>query len=125
MELLSAKENGGFMTDKLKPCPLCGNEADYDTEPWPNCSVFSIWCRHCTLSIDHSGTGVQVDSIKHWNTRPRESALIDALKELSDSLLNGFDGMCGVTCSAYECGCKEGVHSAAEKARALIKDMEG
>lgn len=67
----------------LKPCPLCGGKAEYDTEPLPRPDVFAIYCEDCGFGIDH-GSSVRADLVTAWNTRapsPEAEAMAEALEQ--------------------------------------------
>ena len=64
---------GEMMSDKLKPCPFCG-------EPGYLCQIPSaaggnryIWTAKCSAEegcgVEFLGTSRKVDAIKEWNTR--------------------------------------------------------
>jgi Lar family restriction alleviation protein len=50
------------MSDKLKPCPFCGNDP---IGPEPADSDWWIECEHCEIVMD----GSKAELIKRWNTR--------------------------------------------------------
>jgi len=70
--------NDRKIMDKLKPCPFCGGEADFDGTG----GIFSdkiptryVECLQCGASIEWSGTNTKkISNIvkKAWNTRVKE-----------------------------------------------------
>lgn len=60
------------MTDKLKPCPFCGGDAEYSTitdEKWGNVNHFVTCSNHCIEGLYTRGD-TKEEAIEQWNTRP-------------------------------------------------------
>lgn len=68
----------------LKPCPFCGGEADYDTEPMPP-DIFSVWCKECRAGFDHASR--DGDLVEAWNRRAGEAALVEALERAESFII--------------------------------------
>ena len=74
------------MSEELKPCPFCGNEASIkDVVVYPNCEKAPAYvgCKnHCA-----GGSGYDLqDTINRWNNRPLEDALRARIAELGADL---------------------------------------
>lgn len=60
------------MTEKLKKCPFCGNEAQEATTFTGNTFSTLIWCNNCNISMTRLGedsTDCKDKAIKAWNRR--------------------------------------------------------
>lgn len=71
--------------EKLKPCPFCKGEADYD-----NCETGYEWieCTNCGAKTQHLKINSYDKLVKAWNSRPTEEKLITALKQLDQMLVD-------------------------------------
>lgn len=66
------------MTDKLKPCPFCGGEADTE---WHH-GYYGVRCESCYAEVTADGMN---DTIEAWNTRKPMDRIVEQLeKEKSD-----------------------------------------
>lgn len=74
------------MSDKLKPCPLCGGDAKLESHPgWIKSvhyqELWTVSCTKCTLENTMHLTCPE-DAIYRWNRRPLEDALSKRIAEL-------------------------------------------
>ena len=96
---------------KLKPCPGCGGEASangvqrWSSNPdhcWSDgttvLEAFSCNCLDCNWTNKGCFGGFQTrqQAIDHWNTRPLETEMYEALKAVSEVL------------ESYQCACNCG-----------------
>ena len=58
------------MTEKLKPCPFCGGEAEVYENEYENITLFMVACKNCGIST--AGYDYEEDAIKDWNRRAGE-----------------------------------------------------
>lgn len=65
-------EEGGRMSEKLKPCPFCGGEAESKSsvDIFGHEGFFSVLCRKCYARTDYYETEAEV--IEAWNRRADE-----------------------------------------------------
>jgi Lar family restriction alleviation protein len=54
------------MTDELKPCPLCGGEAVYESTQHKHGIVHSVYCEECGIEIARLN---KQGAIEAWNRR--------------------------------------------------------
>jgi Lar family restriction alleviation protein len=54
------------MTDELKPCPLCGGEAVYESSQPKHGIVHSAYCEECGIEIARLN---KQGAIEAWNRR--------------------------------------------------------
>ena len=61
------------MTDKLKPCPFCGNEAEFNSDEFGE----GVCCKSCGATLHNGVYGEQGRKLASadWNTRPIEDEL--------------------------------------------------
>ena len=71
------------MTDKLKPCPFCGGEAD---TIWRH-GYWSVLCYKC--HAETSGFHEE-DAVKAWNRRESMNRIVERLEEEKNC---GFDSI--------------------------------
>lgn len=83
--------------EEVKPCPFCGDAAT--ARRWQGESLWSHevveWLSiGCGGDCDYSmGSELQEKLILRWNTRPRESALLDwVLERAKEKMLYASDG---------------------------------
>lgn len=60
------------MTEKLKPCPFCGNEAYKSTTYTGNSFATMIWCYNCNISmtkLSYNSDDCTKEAIEAWNRR--------------------------------------------------------
>ena len=100
------------MSDKLRPCPLCGYKARFGTTV--NDFKFGVYVMCCRKSCRLKGRiyATRIKAAAAWNTRPIENALVEALKALRDDCVdlneywNGGNGSavdaCQHTCEVSE-----------------------
>lgn len=62
------------MTDKLKPCPFCGGEADTE---WHH-GYWGVRCTSCYAEVTADGMN---DAIEAWNTRKPMDRIAEKLEE--------------------------------------------
>ncbi len=61
------------MTDKLKPCPFCGGEADFIQDNV--LGIYAVWCKECKCKTPYQfdfGAGLEVSkrkAVEVWNRR--------------------------------------------------------
>ena len=77
------------MTDKIKPCPFCGGEADAE---WHH-GYWGVRCNNCNAEVIADGMN---DAIELWNTRKPMDSIVEQLKERTFSAEcynDNFDGI--------------------------------
>ncbi len=52
------------MTEKLKPCPFCGHEAQINKDEW------SIQCSYCPAYMGYFNT--EQEAVEAWNRRVKD-----------------------------------------------------
>ena len=52
--------------EELKPCPLCGGEAAYDSAQRKHGIVYSVYCEKCGVEIARLNSQ---EAIEAWNRR--------------------------------------------------------
>ena len=62
------------MTDKLKPCPFCGGEADTE---WHH-GYWGVRCKSCYAEVTADGMN---DAIEAWNNRKPMDRIVEQLEE--------------------------------------------
>ena len=76
------------MTDKLKPCPFCGqNSAEMRNDK----NYFTVWCRSCGAMRNELGYISKEAVTTRWNKRPIEDALrarLEAAEELIEAFMS-------------------------------------
>ena len=72
------------MTDKLKPCPFCGGEAE---KQWGMMAIYWVECTDC--GAEGSQHGSLEEAIAAWNTRNSMDRIVEQLEEQS----YGFEGL--------------------------------
>jgi hypothetical protein len=71
------------MTDELKPCPICGGEAQLEDYRDGGGIGFAVHCQTFTCqTCGPADLGVS-GAIEQWNTRPIEDELLAALEQLT------------------------------------------
>ena len=68
------------MTENLKRCPFCGNEAEFNSDEFGEC----VCCKSCgaTLSNGVYGEEGRKLSSSDWNARPIENELSEKIGKL-------------------------------------------
>ena len=70
------------MTDRLKPCPFCGSEAEVImVSDAGNCGVR---CKKCSAVVGEYRFWKRPYAIKVWNTRKPMDRIVKQLKEKAD-----------------------------------------
>jgi hypothetical protein len=62
------------MTDTLKPCPLCGGEAQLEDYRDGGSNGYGVFCQTFTCQTCGPTTLNALDAINLWNTRPGEES---------------------------------------------------
>ena len=72
LRVLPSGSKEGIMSEKLKPCPFCGGEAEpkSSVDTFGHEGFFYVLCRKCYARTDHYETGAEV--IEAWNRRANE-----------------------------------------------------
>jgi hypothetical protein len=74
------------MTDTLKPCPLCGGEAQLEDYRDGGSNGYGVFCQTFTCQTCGPTTLNALDAINLWNTRPVEDALQAEIARLRAAL---------------------------------------
>lgn len=66
------------MSEKLKPCPFCGGEAEM--QPWKynwklDGFIYDIVCLHCGCSFKASYCETKEEAIAKWNARAERTCM--------------------------------------------------
>ena len=73
--------------EKLKPCPFCGEEAEYNYEPIGRDNHFMgesfIYCKECGVGCNRFKLS-EKELMKAWNTRAEDKVKDDMLNELKN-----------------------------------------
>lgn len=77
------------MTEKLKPCPFCGEEARVEKINLGKEGLFRVICPKCLTATTHLREE-EKNAVAEWNSRPIEDAL---QKELDESREDNVDNM--------------------------------
>lgn len=67
------------MTEKLKPCPFCGSEAEFNSDEFGE----GVYCKSCGATLRNGVYGEYGRKLAsaEWNARPIEDALQKELDE--------------------------------------------
>ena len=77
------------MTDRLKPCPFCGGDAEVFQVSTPTYEEFVVTCKNrncCAFYIGYGDVGLyptEQKAIEAWNTRKPMDRVVEQLKEVS------------------------------------------
>ncbi len=69
------------MTDKLKPCPFCGGEAQLMINELEDTQEGTVMCMTCYVTSTTQKSDNWKEAIEAWNTRAQEPVDVDKLKE--------------------------------------------
>lgn len=100
------------MTNKLKPCPLCGSENVCVKAE--GVSAASVWCEDCVTRLVGESAA---KAIAAWNNRFALADRNGIIEECAHALERFSLGT-----NSYEQGINEGFRLAAEKLRGMIKN---
>lgn len=80
------------MTEKLKPCPMCGNvpTAPIFVVPEYGDSGLAVNCSNNSCGLMGPIRASGEVAVKAWNRRPGEDKFVAALKELVDASVEEF-----------------------------------
>lgn len=88
------------MTDKLKPCPFCGGEAEVYYAPGNDIvgiPCFGVACGNCKTMIGTVKDGTTdffrtpQEAIKAWNTRKPMDKIVEQLEEEYEKAKYGYE----------------------------------
>ena len=57
------------MSEKLKPCPFCGSEANLYECRWLGITSYGVECTKCDAILE--GYSTKEEAIKAWNKRAK------------------------------------------------------
>ena len=60
------------MSEKLKPCPFCGSEANLYECKWLGVTSYGVECTKCKGLVDRCST--KKEAIKAWNRRANDES---------------------------------------------------
>ena len=68
------------MTDKLKPCPFCGSEAEFNSDEFGE----GVCCKSCDATLHNGVYGEEGRKLASadWNARPIEDELNEKIEKL-------------------------------------------
>ena len=77
------------MTEKLKTCPFCGGEAEFNSDEFGE----SVCCKSCGASLSNGVYGEEGRKLASadWNSRPIENELEAENKRLREALESILD----------------------------------
>jgi hypothetical protein len=86
-ETTAGKAEGGEVSDKLKPCPLCGDDAEMHYEKLCGTTIYMVKCSADKCQCQEMGWHeTETDATNVWNTRPIDDALQARIAELETTL---------------------------------------